>query len=103
MPFMDNSNKKFPRAISAHVMRPLEKKMIISFIMSIFHQGKDQVIIMLLEKIINRVQKNKLNDIFDDNKKGNSSSQISTYEGINNSIYEKQNIPRHGFPYKNSH
>ena len=26
IPFMDNSNKKFPRAISAHVMRPLEKK-----------------------------------------------------------------------------
>ena len=59
---------------------------------------------MLLEKNYNnRVQKNKLNDIFDDNKKGNSSSQLSTYEGINNSIYGKQNIRRHGFPYKNSH
>ena len=50
-----------------------------------------------------RGKRNKLNDFFDDNKRGNSSSQISTYDGINNSIYEKKNIPSHGFPVKNNH
>ena len=43
------------------------------------------------------------NTVYDENKKGNTSSQISTYEDINNSIYEKQNFARHGFPFKNNH
>ena len=101
---INNNNKNFPRAISAHVMRPLEKKNEY-FIHNVYLSSKKKLgnHNAFRKSYYNRVKRNKLNDIFDDNKKGNSSSQISTYEGINNSIYEKQNIPRHGFPYKNSH
>ena len=40
-------------------------------------------------------------DLYEGNKKGNSSSQISTFE--DNSLYEKQNVPRYALPFKNNH
>jgi hypothetical protein len=51
-----------------------------------------------------KVQKNKLSD-FDDNRRGGgySSSQISTYEEGNDSIYESQNLGRHRLPFKRNH
>ena len=101
---INNSNRKFPRAMSAHVMRPLEKKND-CYVHNIYLSSRNKLGHKnIFRNNYNKIpQRNKLNDIFDENKKGNTSSQISTYEGINNSIYEKQNIPRHGFPYKNNH
>jgi hypothetical protein len=37
---------------------------------------------------------------YDDKYKANSSSQISTYEGINNSLYENNSAQKYGFPFK---
>ena len=100
---INNSNKKFPRAISAHAIRPIEKQNEYC-IHNVYLSSKKKLSNHnAFRKNYYRTQRNKLNDIYDENKKGNTSSQISTYEGINNSIYEKQNIPRHGFPYKSSH
>ena len=92
------SNKRFPRALSAHAMRPLERQNDYC-IHNIYLTSRNKFHL----NSFRRGKKNKLNDIFDENKKGNTSSQISTYEGINNSIYEKQNIPSRGFPYKTNH
>ena len=101
---INNSNRKFPRAMSAHVMHPLEKKNDY-YVHNVYLSSRNKLgnKKIFLNNYNKRLQRNKLNDIFDENKKGNTSSQISTYEGINNSIYEKQNIPRHGFPFKNNH
>ena len=88
-------NKNFPRAMSAHVMRPTESQnenFIHNVYLSSIHHNS-----------FYKGRKNKLNDYWDENKKGSISSQISTYEGINSSIYEKQNIPTYGFPFKTNH
>ena len=95
----NRQNKKFPRALSAHSMRPIEKQNEY-FIHNVYLSSKNKLVNM---NSYVRGKRNKLNDFFDDNKRGNSSSQISTYDGINNSIYEKKNIPSHGFPVKNNH
>ena len=95
----NRQNKKFPRALSAHSMRPIENQNEY-FIHNVYLSSKNKLVNM---NSFIRGKRNKLNDFFDDNKRGNSSSQISTYDGINNSIYEKKNIPSHGFPVKNSH
>ena len=92
------SNKKFPRALSAHVMRPLENQNEY-YIHNVYLSSRNR----FNPNSFRKGKKNKLNDIYDENKKGNTSSQISTYEGINNSIYEKQNIPSRRFPYKTNH
>ena len=101
---INNSNRKFPRAMSAHVMRPLEKKNDY-YVHNVYLSSRNKLgnKNVFRNNYNKRLQGNKLNDVFDENKKGNTSSQISTYEGINNSIYEKQNIPRHGFPFKSNH
>ena len=95
----NRQNKKFPRALSAHSMRPIEKQKEY-FIHNVYLSSKNKLVNM---NSFVRGKRNKLNDFFDDNKRGNSSSQISTYDGINNSLYEKKNIPSHGFPVKNNH
>ena len=43
-----------------------------------------------------------MNDTYEEKFKGNSSSQISTYDGINNSLYDNNNGQRCRFPYKYS-
>ena len=101
-----SNNKKFPRAMSAHQINPLKRKNEF-FVHNVYLSSRNKLgpqnIFHKKNKNNIRAQRNKLNDIYDENKKGNTSSQISTYEGINNSIYEKQNIARHGFPFKNNH
>ena len=100
------NNNKFPRAMSAHQINPLKKKNEF-FIHKVYLSSRNKVgpqyIFHKKNKNNIRAQRNKLNDIYDENKKGYTSSQVSTYEGINNSIYEKQNFVRHGFPFKNNH
>ena len=44
-----------------------------------------------------------LRQLINDENRANSSSQISTYEGVNNSLYENQNVQRYGFPLKSNH
>ena len=97
--FNSRQNKKFPRAMSAHSIRPIDKKREY-FVHNIYLNSKNK---LANKNSFLRGKRNKLNDMFEDNKRGNSSSQISTYDGINNSIYEKKNIPSHGFPVKNNH
>ena len=41
--------------------------------------------------------------LYDEKFRGNSSSQISTYEGLNNSLYEHQTPYKYGFPLKSNH
>ena len=93
-------NKTLPRAMSAHVMRPMRpmERQNENFIHNVYLSSINKI-----GHSSHKGKKNKLNDIWDENKKGSISSQISTYEGINSSIYEKQNIPTHGFPLKTNH
>ena len=93
-------NKTLPRAMSAHVMRPMRpiERQNENFIHNVYLSSINRI-----GHYSHKGKKNKLNDIWDENKKGSISSQISTYEGINSSIYEKQNIPTHGFPLKTNH
>ncbi len=99
---INNTNKKFPRAMSAHQINPLEKNEL--YIHNVYLSSRNKFGIQKAFYYNNkRAQRNKLNELLDENKKVNTSSQISTYEGINNSIYEKQNNSRYGFPFKNNH
>ena len=101
--YNNNNYKKFSRVMSANVVQPQEKQNEY-FIHNIYLSTRNKMISQNpYAKKYNLGQRNKLNDIFEENKKGNTSSQISTYEGINNSLYENQNIPRYGLPFKNSH
>ena len=99
-----NNIKKFPRAMSAHIMRPIDNKNEYP-IHKVFLSSRNKMSNhnVFRKYYNNKGKKNKLNDMYEGNKKGNSSSQISTFEGINNSLYEKQNIPRYGLPFKNNH
>ena len=85
----NNNNKiKYPRAMSAHIIRPVENNndySINNIYLSTGYKNK---------------KNNKNNDIFDDIRKGNNSSQISTYDGINNSMYENRDIQKY-FIFKN--
>ena len=93
-----NNNRALPRTMSAHSMRPTMKQNNEYYIHKVFLSSRNKL------DQRNRVRKNRLNDLFDENRKGNNSSQVSTYdEGINSLIYENQSVPRYGFPYKTSH
>ena len=100
--YNNKRNKNLPRAMSAHVMRPMRpiERQNENFIHNVYLSSINQI---RHHNSYAKGKKNKLNDIWDENKKGSISSQISTYEGINSSIYEKQNIPTHGFPLKTNH
>ena len=96
------SNKKFPRSMSAHVMRPIQNEKECS-IHNVYLSSKRK----LREHNAFRKYKGQRNKIsnFDDNRRGGgySNSEISTYEGINNSTYENQNLGRQRFPFKSNH
>ena len=95
------NNKKYPRAMSANTLRPNPKENEYS-IHKIYLSSRNKLGHHHNGFLKGRYINNKLNDLYDDNKR-NSISQISTYEGMNNSIYERQNVARHGFPFKNNH
>ncbi len=95
----NKQNKNFPRAMSAQVMRPIDKQNEY-YVHNVYLSSKNK---LRQHNIFLKGKRNKLNEIFDENKKGNSSSQISTYDGINNSISEKKNVPTYAFPIKNNH
>ena len=96
------NNKKLPRSMSAHVMRPIQNENECN-VHEIYLSSKKK---LKTHNIFRNYkgQRNTLKD-FDDNKKGGgySSSQISTYEEGNNSAYESQTLGRHGFPFKSNH
>ena len=108
---INNNNynyKKNPRAMSAHVMRPIENQnqnqnqneyCVHNIYLSTRNKLGQNIFI---KNYNNHAQRNKF-DLYDDYKRGNSSSQISTYEGMNNSLYDNQSYQRHGFPVKNNH
>ena len=85
--------------MSAKVMRPIDKQNEY-YVHNVYLSSKNK---LKQHNIFLKGKRNKLNEIVDENKKGNSSSQISTYDGINNSISEKKNVPTYAFPIKNNH
>ena len=88
--------------MSAHAMRPIQKENECN-IHNVYLSSKKK---LQTHNTFRKYkgQRNKLSD-FDDNKRGGgySSSQISTYEEGNNSLYESQNLGRHRFPFKSNH
>jgi hypothetical protein len=109
-----NSNnynlKKNPRAMSAHIARPIDNQNQNQnqnqneyCIHNIYLSTRNKLGQNIFAKnYSNHPQRNK-SDLLDDYKRGYSSSQISTYEGMNNSLYDNQNYQRHGFPFKIKH
>ena len=80
------SNTKFPRSMSAHVMRPIQNENECNVHKVYLSSKKKLQSPNTFRKY--KGQRNKLSD-FDDNRRGGgySSSQISTYEEGNNSTY----------------
>ena len=94
---INRNHNKFPRAMSAQGIRHSDGDTQ-PFIHKVFLSSKNKA----FYKNSAYKKRNKMSD-YDEKNRGNSSSQISTYEGMNNSLYENQNIQRYGFPLKISH
>ena len=95
--------RKLPRAMSAQGMRFNERNSK-PFIHKVYLSSKNKICNSAFHKnSTNKKQNNLINDLNDEKGKGNSSSQISTYEGLNNSLYEHQTAYKYGFPLKNNH
>ena len=96
---VNRNQGKFPRSMSAQGIRHPNQNTK-PFIHKVYLSSKNRV---FNNNSVNK-KRNQLNgDFFEDKNKGNSSSQISTYEGMNNSLYNNQNAQRYGFPVKSSH
>ena len=91
---LNRNTNKFPRAMSAQSIRHSDRNTR-PLIHKVFLSSKSKAF------QINSANRKK-NKLFEENK-GSSSSQISTYEGINNSLYENQTVQRYGFPLKSNH
>ena len=100
---INRNQDKFKRSMSAQGIRNINRNSK-PFIHKVYLCTKNR---MCNSAFYKRPAYNNRNQIgngkIDEKSKGNSSSQISTYEGINNSIYENQNGPRYRFPFKNNH
>ena len=94
---INRNHNKLPRAMSAQGIRHSDGDER-PFIHKVFLSSKNKA----FYKNSAYRKRNKMSDN-DEKNRGNSSSQISTYEGMNNSLYENQNIQRYGFPLKSSH
>ena len=92
---INRNPKKFPRAMSAQGIRHSDRNTP-PFIHKVFLSSKNKV-------FYKNSAKRKRNQLINDENRANSSSQISTYEGVNNSLYENQNVQRYGFPLKSNH
>ena len=89
---INRNHHKFQRAMSAGIRHSDEKGR--PFIHKVFLSSKDRAFYKISSY-------RKINE--KEEKRVNSSSQISTYEGINNSLYENQSAQRFAFPLKNNH
>ena len=81
--------------MSAHAIRPIEQQNEYS-VHKIFLSSRNK-----MSNILRKYYNKGKSDLYEGNKKGNSSSQISTFE--ENSLYEKQNVPKYALPFKNNH
>ena len=98
-----NNNNKFKRAMSAQGLR-VNNRNAKPFIHKVYLKTKSRIYNSAFQKNFAKKQRNKIStDLYDEKNRGNSSSQISTYEGINSSKYENQNPQRYAFPLKNNH
>ena len=98
-----NNNNKFKRAMSAQGLR-VNNRNAKPFIHKVYLSSKSRIYNSAFQKNFAKKQRNKIStDLYDEKNRGNSSSQISTYEGINSSKYENQNPQRYAFPLKNNH
>ena len=101
VPENNKNTSKFKRAISAHGSR-LSIRNTKPYIHNVYLSSKSRLIHSAFYKNTPN-GKQMMNDIFEERYKGNSSSQISTYEGINNSLYDNNNAQRFRFPFKTNH
>ena len=100
---INRNQDKFKRSMSAQGIRNINRNSK-PFIHKVYLCTKNRMCNSAFYKRPAYINRNKIgNGKIDEKSKGNSSSQISTYEGINNSIYENQNGPRYRFPFKNNH
>ena len=100
---INRNQDKFKRSMSAQGIRNINRNSK-PFIHKVYLCTKNRMCNSAFYKRPAYINRNQIgNGKIDEKSKGNSSSQISTYEGINNSIYENQNGPRYGFPFKNNH
>ena len=100
---INNNNNKFKRAMSAQGLR-VNNRNAKPFIHKVYLSSKSRIYNSAFQKNFAKKQRNKIStDVYDEKNRGNSSSQISTYEGINSSKYENQNPQRYAFPLKNNH
>ena len=100
---INRNQDKFKRSMSAQGIRNINRNSK-PFIHKVYLCTKNRMCNSAFYKRPAYINRNQIgNEKIDEKYKGNSSSQISTYEGINNSIYENQNGPRYRFPFKNNH
>jgi hypothetical protein len=100
---INRNQDKFKRSMSAQGIRNINRNSK-PFIHKVYLCTKNRMCNSAFYKRPAYINRNQIgNGKIDEKSKGNSSSQISTYEGINNSIYENQNGPRYRFPFKNNH
>ena len=102
---LDTNKKpsKLPRAMSAQGIRFNERNTK-PFIHKVYLSSKNRMCNSAFYKnLTNKKPNNLVNDLYDEKFRGNSSSQISTYEGLNNSLYEHQTPYKYGFPLKSNH
>ena len=92
-----NKPKKFQRAMSAGIRHADQKGQ--PFIHKVFLSSKSRAFYRnSSHRKINKL----MGEQNDEKNRVNSSSQISTYEGLNNSLYENQSAQRFAFPLKNN-
>ena len=92
---------KYKRAMSAHGSAAIRNTK--PYIHNVYLSSKNRMIHSAFYKKKYPTGNQVINEKYNDKYKGNSSSQISTYEGINNSLYENSSAQKYGFPFKINH
>ena len=98
----NRNSLKYKRAMSAHGSA-LAIRNTKPYIHNVYLSSKNRMIHSAFYKNKYPTSNQYMNEKYDDKYKGNSSSQISTYEGMNNSLYENSSAQKYGFPFKTNH
>ena len=98
----NRNSLKYKRAMSAHPSA-LAIRNTKPYIHNVYLSSKNRMVHSAFYKKKYPTGNQFMNEKFDDKYKGNSSSQISTYEGINNSLYENSSAQKYGFPFRTNH
>ena len=96
---MYRNPKQYSRAMSAQGVRYINRNTK-PFIHKVYLSSKNRV---FYQNSSNKKRSQIYGEMYDEKNRGNSSSQISTYEGMNNSYYDYQSAKRYAFPIKSNH